>query len=70
MVHGRAACDTRRSPRIDLSLIADAGGGKRVQVALGHETGNVVFDSVYSAAICAIGRCIDLRNARAMPCRA
>jgi hypothetical protein len=29
-----------------LSLIADAGGGKRVQVALGHETGNVVFDSV------------------------
>jgi len=29
-----------------LSLIADAGDGKRVQVALGHETGNVVFDSV------------------------
>lgn len=29
-----------------LSLIADAGVGKRVQVALGQETGNVVFDPV------------------------
>jgi DNA-binding beta-propeller fold protein YncE len=29
-----------------LSLIADAGVGKRVQIALGQETGNVVFDPV------------------------
>ena len=29
-----------------LSLIADTGAGKRVQVALGREAGNVVFDSV------------------------
>lgn len=29
-----------------LSLIADAGTGKRTQVALGRETGNVVFDAV------------------------